>query len=418
MQPNVDVVNIVQINELAPATGVDLSWVIPIGNPAAPGSKKYNIQAVAQLIAAQIGSVTVPDPLFYNPPGGATQQADPLLSGADYSLFKWGAGPLKKGVDWQNDVSGGGWRLLSGTVTAGEEYVAFFKPQISNILASPDAVARFTVGIRELSSSTTIAAGDFRKLIVLTGAEIVTLPLASAYPINVALFITTLEGPRKQSTVQAQGTDVIRTATGTLTKLFIGQREYSTFISDGTKWYLQDCSPAIFSFPTRVDGWMFDGTIFNTLPATGGLYNRADYPRLWANIAKLQAAVPGSVLSDGTWSSNPTFWGSGNGTTTFRVPDLRGYFSRNMDLLANRDVDRNASGVGNKPGHAQGTSNLAHTHILTMQDSTDNLAGTGYVATTGSAAGGGYSLNHTQNSTEGGSESRPINVAFYPLINI
>lgn len=418
MQTGVDIVNIVQIHELAGASGVDLTWLFPIGHPTLDGTKKYSFQDVATIISEQIGSVTVPDPLFYTPSTGATEITDSALDGADYTVFKWGVGPLKKGVDWQNDVVGGGFSLIDMEAITGEVYIAFFKPQISNILSSPDAIARFTSGILELTASSTISTGNFRKLFILKGAEITTLPLAADYPPNVALFIASDDGPRKQSTIQTQGSDIISANSGTLTKCYLGQREYVTFITDGTKWYIQGNSPAIFAYPTRANGWMFDSGSLNVLPATGGLYNRADYPRLWAFIAKLAAAIPTAVANEAAWALTPTLWGSGNGTTTFRVPDVRGYFDRSMDLGANRDADRNASGIGSRPGTSQANGNLAHTHILTMQDSTDNLGGTGYIATTGTAAGPGYSLNHTLNSSEGGSESRPLNAAFYPLINI
>lgn len=419
MQTGVTEVNILQLHELVTATGVDLTWLLPVGHPVNDGTKKMTIEAFTTIIASLVGTVTVPDPLFYTPTTGTTSVPDAALDGADYSLFKYGVGPLKKGDDWQNDVVGGGFRLINGLqATTGETYIVVFKPQISNILSAPDAIARFTSGVVELTATNTISAGNYRKLLVLKGAEVTTLPLAADYPPNVALFIVTAEGPRKQSTVICQGSDVINTNTGSLTTLYLGQREFVVLISNGTKWNIQSISPAVFSSPLMQSGWFFDNAMFNTLPATGGLYIRADYPRLWANLLRLQTAIPGSLLNEGSWAINKTFWGSGNGTTTFRVPDMRGYFSRFMDLGANVDIDRNSSGVGGKSGHAQADAFKAHTHILTMQDSTDNLGGTGYVATTGTSAGPGYSLNHTLNSTEGGTETRPINVALYPLINI
>lgn len=418
MQTGVTEVNIVQIHELAAASGVDLSWLFAIGHPSVDGTKKYTFQEVAEIISEQIGSVTVPDPLFYTPTTGATQVSDAALDGKDYTVFKWGAGPLKKGVDWQNDVVGGGFSLIGMTATTGEVYTAVFKPQISNILASPDAIARFTAGIIELPASTTISVSNFRKLFVLKGAEIVTLPLISEYPPNVALFISSDDGPRKQSTVQTQGSDVIRANSGTLTKLYLGQREYVVFINDGSDWYLQSYSPGIFASPTMQRGWFFDAATLNTLPATGGLYNRADYPRLWANLLRLNTAIPGSLLNEATWSLNKTFFGSGNGTTNFRVPDMRGYFDRFMDLGAGIDVDRNNSGVGGKSGHAQAGAFQLHTHVWDSRDSNDNLGGGGYVATSNGSVGSGYSVNNTRVSSVGGTETRPINVALYPLISI
>lgn len=418
MQTGVDIVNIVQIHELAAASGVDLTWLFPIGHPSIDGSKKYSFQDVATIISEQIGAVTVPDPLFYTPVTGTISVPDPDLDGADYTLFKWGVGPLKKGADWQNDVVGGGWRLIDDEATTGEVYVAFFKPKISNILSSPDAIARFTSGILELTASSTISTGNFRKLFILKGAEVTTLPLAGDYPPNVALFIASDDGPRKQSTIITQGSDVIRANSGTITKLYLGQREYVVLITDGTYWYLQSNSPGIFSSPTMQRGWFFDAATLNTLPATGGLYVRADYPRLWANLLRLNTAIPGSLLNEATWALNKTFFGSGNGATTFRVPDMRGYFDRFMDLGAGIDVDRYNSGVGGTSGHAEADAFKLHTHIWDARDSNDNLGGGGYVATSNGAVGSGYSVNNTRVSSVGGSETRPINVALYPLISI
>lgn len=421
MQPDVDIVNIVQIRELATAMGVDLSWFLPVGHPSIDGSKKISIEDMATIISEQIGSVTVPDDIHYAPPEGEDTVNDSSLLGADYSLEKWGVGFLKKGEDWQNDVVGGGWRLLGGTFVAGEVYVVHFKPKVSNILAAPGAIARLVSGIVELPSSTTIGESNYRKLIVLKGAETVTLPLASDYPENVGLFIVSDDGPRKQSTIQTQGTDTIRANSGTLTRLYLGQREFVTFVTDGTYWYVQNASPAIFGHPKMETGWLWDNTALNTLPATGGLYNRADYPRLWAFISKLAAAVPSAVLNEGAWATNKTRWGSGNGTTTFRVPDMRGYFPRYLDLGADVDSDRFDNGTGSIPGSAQADEFRAHTHTWTTPFSNDSLGGSGYVASSnglGAPPPPVYVSLNSIISTEGGTETRPLNAGFYPLIII
>ncbi|MXN77206.1 phage tail protein [Burkholderia sp. 4701] len=60
------------------------------------------------------------------------------------------------------------------------------------------------------------------------------------------------------------------------------------------------------------------------LKANGTLVNRADYPGLWA-----YAQASGALVSDDDWRKER--WGcfsSGDGTTTFRLPELRGEFIR------------------------------------------------------------------------------------------
>lgn len=417
MQPNVDIVNILQIRELAAAMGVNLNWVLPIGSPSVDGSRKIDLLSMATILSNQIGSVTVPDPVFYTPPAGESSVSDATLNGADYSLFKWGVGPLKKGEDWQNDVVGGGWRLIDSAFTADEVYVVFFKPRVSNILSSPDAVARFTAGIRELTSSTTLSAADYRKLIVMKGAEFLTLPSVASYPPNVALFIVSDDGPRFQSTIQTQSGETIKANSGNYSKIFIGQREFVTLITDGVNWYVQSASPAIFAQPTVTHGWYYNAAALNVIPATGGTYLRADRPRTWAFITALKAIYPSAVTTGALWANNRTLWGEGNGSTNFNVPDLRGYHIRGMDLGANVDVDRNNSGLGSIPGTAQADAFRLHSHNWGARNSDNNLGGADYVASSTAPAGLGYLNLNTIISEEGGSETRGINAAFYPLIN-
>lgn len=431
MEPNVDLVNIVQIRELATAAGVDLSWLLPTAHPTTGGSKKMTLQTAATIISEQIGSVTIPankyyrvdGPLITDPDADGNTVTDTSLDGLDYNLEKWGVGNIRKGIEWQNDVSGGGWRLLDATFVSGEMYVAVPKPLVSNILSAPDAVARFANGITIKTADTTIGTSDFRKIIVVQGAKVITLPLCSAYPAYVALFIVTSEGSQKQCTITCQspntttGVNTINSYTdNNLVSLYLGQREFVTLITDGTKWYIQSVSPAVFQQPTMSMSWLNNS--FNTIPAAGGLYNRADYARVVNFLTLLQAQVPGSVLTEAAWAANKTMWGMGNGTTTFRAPDMRGYFPRWLSLGQMTDTDRVSSGLSYIPGSAQSDQLRAHTHTWTAQDSNDSLGGTGYVGTVNNSIGPGYTALHTLISTVGGTETRSLNAGFYPLINI
>lgn len=429
MQPNVDVVDIVQILELATGTGMDLNWLVPMSHPTVPGSKKNTIQAIATVISNQIGSVTVPDPTHYltgaggiNPVAGGTTVNDATLNGLDYSLYKWGVGPLRKGTDWQNDVSGGGWRLISATFVTGEMYIVVPKPKISNIISAPDAVARFTQGIQLLPSNTTIGASMYRKLLIMNGAAIVTLPLCNSYPPNVALFISSAEGPRKESTIQCQGANTIYTQSGTLTKLFIGQREFVVLITDGTQWYIQSCSQRMFEQPTLQSSWSWAANTgaLNTIPAIGSTLNRTDYPGLWDFVSKLATAVPGAVKTGGAWASNRTYWGTGDGTTTFNTPDMRGFFVRGLDLGRGIDPDRNATDEIT-PGSAQGFQVQIHRHNADNADANQTFMKRSNVKTNvGIATNPGNGFEYTERDTDdyGGNETRPINTGLYYLINI
>lgn len=71
------------------------------------------------------------------------------------------------------------------------------------------------------------------------------------------------------------------------------------------------------------------------MPA-GQIVSRRDFPRLW----KLAQGV---AITDATWVSsveNSGKYSSGNGTTTFRLPDLRGVFIRGFDAGRGFDTIR------------------------------------------------------------------------------
>lgn len=88
----------------------------------------------------------------------------------------------------------------------------------------------------------------------------------------------------------------------------------------------------------------------------GQLLNRADFPNLWARI---QAKY--SLISDSVWLSTPTQrvkYSSGNGTTTFRMPDLNGIQTNSIKSPVLRGDGYAASGT------ALGDAIRDHNHIL------------------------------------------------------
>ncbi|BCB23196.1 tail protein [Burkholderia phage FLC5] len=87
------------------------------------------------------------------------------------------------------------------------------------------------------------------------------------------------------------------------------------------------------------------------LKLNGAVLNRADYPALWA-----YAQSVGAIVSEAAWASNN--WGcfsSGNGATTFRLPELRGEFIRCWD-------DARGADTGRVIGTFQGSQNIWHAH--------------------------------------------------------
>ena len=128
--------------------------------------------------------------------------------------------------------------------------------------------------------------------------------------------------------------------------------------------------------------------------AFGGEFNRADYPKLWADLQ----ANPSLVKTQAQWQTESTandgicgFFSDGNGTTTFRVPNLDKAFLRpDSRGVASYQVD----------------DFKTHSHGYGI-----------YATSLLSARGGDYGVSTAMAPTSvGGAETRPKNIAVLPLL--
>lgn len=152
----------------------------------------------------------------------------------------------------------------------------------------------------------------------------------------------------------------------------------------------------------------------------GQLINRASpYDALWTF-----ANASGNIVTDASWASNKAAFSSGNGTSTFRLPDPRGLFARVLDNGAGVDTGRTISTVQTddvKPhNHSATVTDPGHAHNLqftnmggdgTNGGKVDQSAGgaTSSDIFTTSVATTGISVT-VNNST--GTETRPKNFAW------
>lgn len=215
---------------------------------------------------------------------------------------------------------------------------------------------------------------------------------------------------------------------------FAGDSFFDTYnISGITSIYLH-ASESITLYSVA-DGWQilrFEGNYYKvgdqlfgytlkpgTLKRDGSLYNRADYPRLWAWVA-----ANSLYTDDTTWASNPgstlapfpnkSMFSSGNGTTTFRVPDDRGLFVRALDLGAGVDADRSTASLGSTVASKEADAFKAHTHDFFTTDTSDTAGTGGGKMSTGNGTANGAFEDPT--ASTGGTETRPINVGMLPLV--
>lgn len=158
----------------------------------------------------------------------------------------------------------------------------------------------------------------------------------------------------------------------------------------------------------------------------------------------------GSPVSRTTYASLfaiiGTSWGSGDGTTTFNIPDMRGYFPRGWAHASSIDSGRAfastqadsfashthaASVTDSGHTHSNTITDTGHTHsvpsgdgmVVNVSQSGGAVAAATFIQTTGSSTTGinvtvasattGISVS---NSNTGGTETRPINVAIMFII--
>jgi len=203
---------------------------------------------------------------------------------------------------------------------------------------------------RWVNANTTLTADDAGLVLINAagGAVTLTLPAAAAAngrPLRMQLVRT--DASTNTVTIQRAGADLIDGAVS----LLLPARARMRLVSDGvSSWIWLD------------DAGLPVGSVFyvaataappNAIKGNGALLSRTAFARLWAH-----AQVSGNLVSDATWlaGGGPTMsYSSGDGSTTFRIPDLRGDFIRGWD--DGRGVD-----AGRAIGSWQADAMQGHVH--------------------------------------------------------
>lgn len=130
------------------------------------------------------------------------------------------------------------------------------------------------------------------------------------------------------------------------------------------------------------------------LPVDGQLLNRADYPELWTFVSS--GGYP--MITEADWQSTPlsrASFSSGNGSTTFRMPDLNGKQTGSIGAVGLRGDGAFSAG---EAGKLQDSQNLEHSHSATAEQTgahTHSVSGqTGAAGAHSHAAGTSTPVEH------------------------
>lgn len=248
-----------------------------------------------------------------------------------------------------------------------------------------------TSPVETKSLSYTVLSTDQNKVYAgnCTGGN-VTFTLPSAVTVGTGWGVTIQHaGSANKVTVATVSSQTIThgaTSLGTSTDLRFNGEEIK-FISDGGNWR---CSP-------RVQQFVPAGTIMIHAAATA--------PTGWLEC---NGAAISRTTYAGLFAVIGTTHGAGDASTTFNIPDLRGYFVRGSGT----NGDGTASGTF---AEKQTDAFKAHTHTYTYRGSNTQTFFNGGGITLDAADNN--SATGTSDST-GGTETRPKNIALLYIIKV
>jgi microcystin-dependent protein len=147
---------------------------------------------------------------------------------------------------------------------------------------------------------------------------------------------------------------------------------------------------SIMAFPanTNPTGW---------LKLNGAELVRNSYSRLW-NFAQ----TSGNIVSEASWSSSLGSFSTGNGSSTFRIPDLRGEFVRGW-ADGKTVVDESTRVIGSNQ------ADIFKTHNHSIRGGSVPVGGPARLRDLTHEGNNSFVTN--SNSDGGGNETRPRNVA-------
>lgn len=257
-----------------------------------------------------------------------------------------------------------------------------------------------------VAESKTLTAAEVGLVLIDATSGALTIKLPDATELGMAdIIVRRVDNGANRLVIQASGSDRIRFHThlsvnGYSFFVLMGAGDWWRLRSDGAGnwWPVGRCDTTPLGRPSFETTTAFSPGGYGAI--SGTLLNRADWPWLWDHAQK-----SGMLVVDGTRSGKEGSWTSGNGTTTFRTPEVRGEFLRMLDESRGIDTSRIA-------GYWQADIFRSHNHTTTFvrERITAAMVPDGGNAVLGDQISDG--LQVMASNSVGGTETRPRNIAY------
>lgn len=295
----------------------------------------------------------------------------PALAGKTFILRRNFVGTLDIGVDY-NCLSSGGFVLLGATdiISLGEK----FELQLAVPTSNPNASGGGKIFDGEIPVSSNITlnqANHLRKIVRLrptASGMLVKLAKVDEYPENEVVFIEAVINSPYETAIQTQAGQNIYFNGQSLQEIILRQGECLMLQCADSGWFVLYASPSLYETGELYFGYKLRS---NEILCLGQELPRANYKRLWAWIQTLS----NSLVDDDTWNTaSVTMAGevidypyrgcfsTGDGSTTFRLPDWSNMVPRVLNNPSGSDSQR----YHNFPGGYQADSFKEHTHSLSV----------------------------------------------------
>lgn len=271
------------------------------------------------------------------------------------------------------------------------------------------------VDVKEVTGNANLTAADANKLISVAAGGNVTINIAALSGFkagNKISFVAAMSGG--PFWVNIDPAESIADGSTSRSNIWVYDGEMIELVAGATNWKL---TIAKGNFGKIGNDDLKRIQPRNTFIADGSVYNRAQYPRLWAELN-------GASVTDYQWLANglryQSFFSLGDGINTFRSPDMRSMSLRALDLSRGISLSR----LDESAGGYQADAIKAHTHpieyILEGNDGAPTASGEVLKKSdtdhgTGSGQGGEGVNNYAVRPT-GGTENTTKNIGLLPVI--